>query len=151
METETLLAFSAGATFLLALAAFWAIRQNYSFRRDDKKTKSLKAILNWAREGLNLVARIHRLPTTHANFPPVWEVIACLSHIESQRYILLKYAERFHNDNLKNTLNKALTDVRNCLDSYKQAEAMNRRLDTARKCEDVFVEVLNEASKITNT
>ena len=37
MDTDTLLAISAGATFLLALAAFWAIWQNYSFRKKDRE------------------------------------------------------------------------------------------------------------------
>ena len=141
--------FLAIATFSLAAAAFWVIWQNYNFRREDRKSKSLNEIRDWAREGLNLVTRIHRLPTTNANFPPVWEVIACLSYIESQRHILLKYVERLKSDNLKNVVSCALGNVKNCLDSYKQAEAMNIRLDNARKCENTFVDVLNEASRIT--
>ena len=142
------LGISALATLLLAIAAFWVIRQNYIYRKEDRKSQSLNEIRNWAREGLNLVTRIHRLPTHHANFPPVWEVIASLSYIESQRHILLKYAERLKSDNLKNVISCALGNLKNCLDSYKQSEAMNIRLDNARKCENTFVDVLNEASKI---
>ena len=151
MTTDNWLAIGAGATFLLALAAFWAIWQNYRFRKEDRKYKSLDDIRNWAKEGLKLVARIYRLPTSHENFPPVWEVIAYLADLESQRYLLLECSEILHNNALKNTLNKAITEVSSCLGSYKRAEAMNIRLDNARKCEDAFIEVLNEASKLTKT
>ena len=54
METETLLAISAGATFLLALAAFWAIWQTYSFRKETKelsiKIQKIDRIISWAYE-----------------------------------------------------------------------------------------------------
>ena len=54
MATDTWLAISAGATFLLALAAFWAIWQNYSFRKKDRelniKLETLDEIRNWANE-----------------------------------------------------------------------------------------------------
>ena len=36
MTTDNWLAISAGATFLLALAAFWAIWQNYILRKEDR-------------------------------------------------------------------------------------------------------------------
>lgn len=48
MTTDTLLAISAGATFLLALAAFWAIWQNYSFRKKEHKQRLLNEIIEWA-------------------------------------------------------------------------------------------------------
>jgi len=54
METETLLAIGAGATFLLAIAAFWVIWQNYSFRKAEKeftlKTIALDNIHKWLME-----------------------------------------------------------------------------------------------------
>lgn len=150
LNNDNWIGISALTTMLLAIAAFWAIWQNYKFRKEDRQSQSLNEIRTWAREGLNLVTRIHGLPTTHANFPPVWEVTACLSYLESQRYTLLKYVKKFHNDDLANAITKALTDIKNCLESYKRAEAMNKRLDNARKCKDTLVEVLNEASKITN-
>ena len=56
MAIEFWLAISAGATFLLALAAFWAIWQNYKFRKYDidKEAidKSLERIRQWAEKSL---------------------------------------------------------------------------------------------------
>ena len=58
MSTETLLTISAGVTFLLAIAAFWAIWQNYSFRKEDRKrerlTRSAEELCRWAEESLKL-------------------------------------------------------------------------------------------------
>ena len=48
METETLLAISAGATFLLALAAFWAIWQNRSLQKRERRERLLNEIIEWA-------------------------------------------------------------------------------------------------------
>jgi len=42
--------FVALATFILAIAAFWAIRQNYSFRRKEKKERLLNEIIEWAED-----------------------------------------------------------------------------------------------------
>ena len=47
MSTETWLAISAGAMFLLALAAFWAIWQNYSFRKREHRHRLLNEIIEW--------------------------------------------------------------------------------------------------------
>ena len=86
VKSDNWLAVSALATLILAIAAFWAIWQNYSFRKEDRKVSSLKEIRDWANEGLNIVTRIHRLPTTNPNFPKAWEVVACLSYLKSQKY-----------------------------------------------------------------
>jgi hypothetical protein len=48
MTTDNWLAISAGATFLLALAAFWAIWQNYSLRKKERKERLLNEIIEWA-------------------------------------------------------------------------------------------------------
>ena len=52
MDTETLLAISGGATFLLAIAAFWAIWQTYRIRKEDKelsvKIRDIEKIISWA-------------------------------------------------------------------------------------------------------
>jgi hypothetical protein len=49
---------SAGATFLLAIAAFWAIWQNYSFRKKDRRFRFqidvLNEVRNWAAEAVKL-------------------------------------------------------------------------------------------------
>lgn len=39
---------SAGAMFLLALAAFWAIRQNYSLNKRARRERLLNEIIAWA-------------------------------------------------------------------------------------------------------
>jgi hypothetical protein len=50
MTTDNWLAISAGATFLLALAAFWAIWQNYSLRKKEHKERLLNEIIGWVEE-----------------------------------------------------------------------------------------------------
>ena len=50
MSTDTWLAVSAGATFLLALAAFWVIWQNYNFRKREQRQRLLNEIIEWATE-----------------------------------------------------------------------------------------------------
>jgi len=54
MTTDTLLAISAGATFLLALAAFWAIWQNHSLRKKERKERLLSEIIEWATDLANV-------------------------------------------------------------------------------------------------
>ena len=49
---------SAGVTLLLAIAAFWAIWQNYSFRKEDRerehRVRSSEELYKWAEESLRL-------------------------------------------------------------------------------------------------
>lgn len=45
---EWALPLSAGATFLLALAASWAIWQNHSLRKKERKERLLNEIIEWA-------------------------------------------------------------------------------------------------------
>ncbi len=48
MSTDTWLAISAGATFLLALAAFWAIWQNHNLQKRERRDRLLNEIIEWA-------------------------------------------------------------------------------------------------------
>lgn len=48
MIIENWLAISAGATFLLALAAFWAIWQNYRLHKKERRERLLNEIIEWA-------------------------------------------------------------------------------------------------------
>ncbi len=48
IKDDNWLAVSALATLILAIAAFWAIRQNYNFRRQEKKERLLNEIIKWA-------------------------------------------------------------------------------------------------------
>ena len=48
IKDDNWLAVSALATLILAIAAFWAIRQNYNFRRQEKKERLLNEIIDWA-------------------------------------------------------------------------------------------------------
>ena len=50
MTTDTWIVISAGATFLLALAAFWAILDNRNTRRLERKERLLNAIIEWAED-----------------------------------------------------------------------------------------------------
>ena len=47
METETVQALGAGTNFLLALAAFWTIWQNYSLRKSEKRERLLNETIDW--------------------------------------------------------------------------------------------------------
>ena len=55
---------SAGATFLLAIAAFWAIWQNYSFRKKDRslgfQIDVLNEVRNWTAEAVKLGFQYNR-------------------------------------------------------------------------------------------
>ena len=55
MTTDNWLAISAGATFLLALAAFWAILQNYKFRKEDRRIQALYRTRSWAEKSIQLL------------------------------------------------------------------------------------------------
>ena len=59
MTTDNWLAISAGVTLLLALAAFWAIWQNYSFRKEDRKrerrVRSADGLCGWVEEARRLL------------------------------------------------------------------------------------------------
>lgn len=48
IKDDNWLAVSALATLILAIAAFWAIWQNYNFRRQEKKERLLNEIIEWA-------------------------------------------------------------------------------------------------------
>jgi hypothetical protein len=45
---EWILMGSGGATFLLAIAAFWAVLQNYKFQNREKRERLLNEIIEWA-------------------------------------------------------------------------------------------------------
>ena len=48
MNNYWFLAASAGATLFLAIAAFWAIWQNYSLHKRERKERLLNEIIEWA-------------------------------------------------------------------------------------------------------
>ncbi len=130
-------------TAILAGASFWIIKQNYAFRKQDRRVTFLNEIRNWANEGLSLVTR-YRSPTTdHANFPPVWEAVASLSYLSSQPFI-----EDFNSNDFKDAYTRAQTNIQKCLDWYNNAGAVNVLLTNAMNCERTFIEVLNEVAKI---
>lgn len=56
---EWAIVISGCATFLLALAAFWAIWQNYSFRKKDRKRlikeRALTIVRNWVNHAIGLM------------------------------------------------------------------------------------------------
>lgn len=47
-ENDNWVGISALTTMLLAIAAFWTIRQNYIFRKRERKERLLKEIIEWA-------------------------------------------------------------------------------------------------------
>ena len=57
---EWAIVISGGATFLLALAAFWAIWQNYNFRKRDRKRlikeRALTIVRNWVKDAIGLMS-----------------------------------------------------------------------------------------------
>lgn len=120
METETLLAIGAGATFLLAIAAFWAIWQNYIFRKEDRerdfKRRSLKEINDWAEMVYNLVEKHER------------ERLLGLSNLDKEMRRLttktkgiLKIAPRIDSEFAK-IVNKAIEDFKVFRYSYEHPE-----------------------------
>jgi len=57
IKDDNWLAVSALATLILAIAAFWTIRQNYNFRRQEKKERLLNEIIEWAMSIISLRAK----------------------------------------------------------------------------------------------
>ncbi|MFC1983954.1 hypothetical protein ACFLVO_02965 [Chloroflexota bacterium] len=55
LENDNWVGISALTTMLLAIAAFWAIKQNYSFRREERKERLLNEIIEWAENIVNHV------------------------------------------------------------------------------------------------
>ena len=49
-NTEIILIVSAGATFLLAIAAFWSIWQNYQVQKRERRERLLNEIIEWCVE-----------------------------------------------------------------------------------------------------
>jgi hypothetical protein len=64
---EWALPLSAGATFLLALAAFWAIWQNHNFRKEDRKRESCARSANELRRWTEEALRLFYLPQNKKN------------------------------------------------------------------------------------
>ena len=50
LENDNWVGISALTTMFLALAAFWTIRQNYSFRKREQRRRLLNEIVEWATE-----------------------------------------------------------------------------------------------------
>ncbi len=143
LNNDNWIGISTLTTMFLGIAAFWSIWQNHTFRKRDRRVIFLNGIRNWANEGLSLVTRYRSPTTNHANFPPVWEAVARLSYLSSQPFI-----EDFGNNDLRDAYNRAQTNIKKCLDWYKNGGAVNVLLTNAMDCEKTFIEVLNEVTKI---
>ena len=52
---EWAIVISGGATFLLALGAFWAIRQTRSIQKAEKRERLLNEIIEWATDIVNYI------------------------------------------------------------------------------------------------
>lgn len=48
---------SAGATFLLAVAAFWAIKEQHKDRKEERRNLALERIRRWAEDTFDIISR----------------------------------------------------------------------------------------------
>ena len=100
MDTETLLAISAGVTFLLAFAAFWAIWQNYQIYKKKRKSDLLYKIIDWALEIQN--------NSLEVNLPLSTELSVEQMRINTEANSLFKYGITFtKNTHVMAIVNKA--------------------------------------------
>ncbi len=105
MTIDTWLAISAGATFLLALVAFWAIWQNHSLQKRERKDRLLNEIIEWAtgisrgsldKDMENLVNDIECARELAAVNIDEWEKYS--KEVPSKNKYIIKIASNFDND-----------------------------------------------------
>jgi len=106
---EWALPLSAGATFLLALAAFWAILQNYLIRKKERewsfKVQALDEINEWANNLLQAIMNIHA-PDERSKI----ELTQRLQYVISIEASILTLAQTFKGQ-LKEKVSKAQKSV----------------------------------------
>ena len=106
MAIEFWLAISAGATFLLALAAFWTIWQNYQSQKRERKERLLKEINDWAIYGWSEVC-----PSGLGNWSKERLDIDKLTNLISRSSNVLYMASNISSD-LEKQVREVLADLR---------------------------------------
>jgi hypothetical protein len=110
MSTDTWLAVSAGATFLLALAAFWAIWQNHVIQEKERKARLLNEIQKWASEALSLIlSRFATVQIKQKSEAVVWEELKFLA----KDNLSIQSAAAGFGSELSETVNNAIEALNN--------------------------------------
>jgi hypothetical protein len=107
---------SAGATFLLALAAFWAIWQNYSLNKKERRERLLNEIIEWAID-IGRATNVENIPHT-AELDDILLKSSLWSNIQNKLLNLetkAEYIETLAGKNFGETLRKAVEDLTNKL------------------------------------
>ena len=144
MAIEFWLAISAGATFLLALAAFWAIWQNYGFRKKEHKQRLLNEIIEWAE---NVLAIITKYPTVH--FEQLEDLLIRANVLKAKRYAILE-ASIFDQD-LKTLVSGAIKELKDFVErADKHVPGMGRkqRIPVPTNLEPTLVKLIEKAAEI---
>ncbi len=126
------------ATLTLAIAAFWAIWQNYSFRRKDRKACSLDEIRSWAKASIELCYMVDRGnrggPDMHLHS----------SYLRSEKNSVVRAAKIVNNDDLLLAVNNSVKILEEFTDTF----GTNKVVACAETCKESFVEVLKSLSKV---
>jgi len=162
MKTEIILLISAGVTFLLAIAAFWTIRQNYSLQRRERRERLLNEIIDWAIEILKfdpIPKQTVFEPKFTEEKPTVADVIL-LWQVELQTLLRPIIAKGAYVNRISKTYGKTLWSATNeaayCLgniieyinkleNTYSSVEALKKPNEDLRKSAILIIE---EATKI---
>ena len=144
METETLLAISAGATFALALVATAAIVVNVLIRNKDidreHKARSLREIREWAKAGVELFAEYQRPKNSFDRAK--W--LACTQSLWEEKDSIVMAAENFGG-----LLALAVKDAASKLDDFSTTiyEQYSGAAKKAEECQGALATVYRFAAE----
>lgn len=132
MDSDTILAISAGITLLLAIAAFSAIWQNHSLQKRERRERLLNEIIEWAEDlaGCSFLEETQEGCTTASNLFKRYRYLA------SRKTYIKKTVSFFKNEKLSNALSRilnnkgSLINVVDCLNDlhniYFELESKNK-------------------------
>ena len=154
-----MLAISAGATFMLALAAFWAIWQNHKLQKRERREKLLNEIIEWATEAIEWDIEKDYLAERHLKEAekPLLVILMQLFRLSDGFYrirrngklILRPRALILKQQSLTNTIDALLADLQNHIELIALQEiALMKDIET-QVLSDEFNSAQDEVIKHT--
>lgn len=159
MAIEFWLAISAGATFILALAAFWAIWQTHGIQKRERKERLLNEIIEWAEDVARLNFKIYNFIEAQLRKESwveigIGEIVSQFQVVEEKGVYMNSIAVSSFKENKK--LSKAVKAINK--EMRELVDVSVRRLDKEITSEEVknhmsllrlkITDLLKEAAKI---
>ena len=143
-----MLAISAGATFLLALAAFWAIWQNHSLQKRERRERLLNEIIDWAKKSAESAiyrqkTEPHELWNAKLNYKNCRAVSEYIKEIAASSFSTLSS----HINDVATKLDDAIDGTTQYIES-KLSEKHDRMLICEEELTNAAMELFKEAAKI---